>query len=387
MNRLIFWQNMPSFHQAALVRSIAQIWSGEVTVVAESSLSVARSKQGWSMPDFGTARLIVSPSSSEREKLIGETSGSSFVHVFSGFHAYPETYRTFSRMVHTLAKVGVFVESGQTGDGIPSILRRFRYGLHALRWGHKIHFLLAAGQLGVHWYRRIGFAPSKIYSFGYFIDSDVSAADVEIGQCPAERPEREIRLLFVGQIIYRKGVDLMLQALASNRRYRWALDIIGDGHCRSTYNLLAQTLGIESRIRWEGVADNRVVQQYMGQADLVILPSRFDGWGVVVNEALIAGARVIVSDTCGSADLITQSFQGRVFRSGSIKSLTQAIAAELSNGKQSLVMREQVRQWARAYINPDCIARYFVDIVAHACYDSGHYPEPPWSEPKCQTLN
>jgi glycosyltransferase involved in cell wall biosynthesis len=375
MSPLIFWQNIPSIHQAPLLRSVARFWPGEVLVVTEGDISVQRLQQGWQRPDFSPARLIVSPSREERRELVSMYGGKGAVHVFSGLHAYPETYWTLKQVSRTQATVGVVVESGQHNDGFRAVLRRLIYTIQSLKWGRRLSFILPSGALGENWYRRCGFPLQRIYPFGYFVKS---LAGDELGTNRIiESSEKKgiIKFLFVGQIIERKGIDLLFQALQLERHRSWRLDIVGDGAKLCQYKQLASDLGIEDRVQWLGVLQNTEVQLRMAQADKLILPSRFDGWGAVVNEALISGTPVIISDACGAADLIRASWRGRVFKSGSVVSLREALVADMQPVLDDT--RTRIKSWAKETIAPDVAARYMLEIIRYSQL-GGSRPNAPW---------
>lgn len=371
MSALIFWQNLPSIHQAPLMRALAAIWDGEVVVVAEAGLSDERRAHGWYLPDFAPARLIVSADRAERDRIADAHAAADCVHLFTGLHAFPETYRTFARMQRTAATIGVFLEPGMTSDGPRWVLRKLIYALQALRWRRSIDFLLVTGETGVRWYRSVGFHASKIYPFGYF----VAAEDAPAADAPAA--DGALRLLFVGQLIARKGVDELLRALALNDARSWRLEIIGDGPERDALRALATALGVAGRIDWRPFADNAQARARMAAADVLVLPSRFDGWGVVVNEALVAGTRVLVSDACGAADLVTHASLGRCYACGSVASLAAALAAEIERGTVTPRRRLEIRAWARRAIAPEVVAGYLCAIVAHR-RGLGERPTPPW---------
>ena len=63
------------------------------------------------------------------------------------------------------------------------------------------------------------------------------------------------------------------------------------------------------------------VYQFINVADCLVLPSKHDGWGTVVSEALISGVPAICSDTCGVAEVVKLSNYGGVFKSGNIEDL------------------------------------------------------------------
>ena len=66
------------------------------------------------------------------------------------------------------------------------------------------------------------------------------------------------------------------------------------------------------------------MQACIAAADLLALPSRWDGWGLVVNEALAVGVPVIASNACGASDLIRQDVNGYVFTSEDAASLRES---------------------------------------------------------------
>ena len=69
--------------------------------------------------------------------------------------------------------------------------------------------------------------------------------------------------------------------------------------------------------------------------DLFLLPSRFDGWGAVVNEALMCGVPVVCSDNCGAAELLGESWRGEVFRTGSAAGLKDILQRWIALGRRT----------------------------------------------------
>jgi len=77
-----------------------------------------------------------------------------------------------------------------------------------------------------------------------------------------------------------------------------------------------------SRVRYEGFQPPEKLPEYFAQADVFVLPSRHDGWGVVVNQALGAGLPLLCSDAVGAAhDLIEPEVNGLIFPAGSLAEL------------------------------------------------------------------
>ena len=134
--------------------------------------------------------------------------------------------------------------------------------------------------------------------------------------------ERCLEFLYVGQLIQRKGVDVLVDAF---RRYRegggtWNLRIIGSGP------LMDRCSG--EGVIFEGFAQARHVAQRMTEARCLILPSREDHWGTVVCEAMACGTPVIASRWVGaSEDLIRNGINGCIFEEMNAESLEYCMKA------------------------------------------------------------
>ena len=111
---------------------------------------------------------------------------------------------------------------------------------NALLYGRRIDFVLPTGQQGVRWFYRCGFAPSRIFPYGYWVEDPQAAGDSR----PAPGP---VRLMFLGQLIPRKGVDLTLRALAALRGQNWEFVVMGAGAQEPELRAMAHRLDIAGR--------------------------------------------------------------------------------------------------------------------------------------------
>ena len=136
-----------------------------------------------------------------------------------------------------------------------------------------------------------------------------------------------VTFLFCGQMIARKGVDLLLTAFNKLITEGVNARLLLVGREAELPRLMA-LLGPEakSRIRYEGFQPPEKLSEYFGQADVFVLPSRHDGWGVVVNQALGAGLPLLCSDAVGAAhDLIEPEVNGLLFPVGDAAALHVAL--------------------------------------------------------------
>lgn len=173
----------------------------------------------------------------------------------------------------------------------------------------------AARDYGARW-------PGKpVYQLPYYCDIDAFRAEIP------ERPRRPVRLLFCGQMIARKGVDLLLTAFEAvvAAGHDVVLSLVGREAELPQY-LAGLGEAARARVEYHGFQSPEALAAYYRAADVFILPSRYDGWGVVVNQALGAGLPVLCSDAVGAAEtLVEPGVNGRIFASGDSEALRAAI--------------------------------------------------------------
>ena len=131
------------------------------------------------------------------------------------------------------------------------------------------------------------------------------------------------RYLFVGRFIERKGIDVLLAAF--RRLDRGELWLAGDGPLRSFVEEEAKG---DPRIRFLGYANEESLPDLYRQADILVVPSLFEPWGLVVHEGLAHGLPVIATDQVAAADdLIESGVNGYVVPAGSHEALAEAMGS------------------------------------------------------------
>lgn len=123
----------------------------------------------------------------------------------------------------------------------------------------------------------------------------------------AERPDGKKRLLTVALLSPIKGIPYLLEALAKLRTKRddFVLDIVGDGPNRAEYETLASKLGLDGIVYFHGLKTKREVAEFMRRADVFVLPSLVETFGVVFIEALACGKPVIATKIGGPSEIVT----------------------------------------------------------------------------------
>jgi glycosyltransferase involved in cell wall biosynthesis len=143
---------------------------------------------------------------------------------------------------------------------------------------------------------------------------------------PPTRPHppaagEQLRFLFVGRLIERKGIDVLLEAFRHvDGGELW---IVGDGPLRAAVEAAATN---DRRIRVLGHREGAGLADAYRQAHVLIVPSLYEAWGLVVHEGLAHGLPVIVTDQVGAGDdLIEPGTNGYVVPAGLAQGLTEAM--------------------------------------------------------------
>ena len=195
------------------------------------------------------------------------------------------------------------------------LLRRWKLAkLHASTapiWG--------IGKFAVDGYRD-EFGPERAYfNLPYF-------SDLERFNVAKSERKRERTFLFSGSLIERKGVDLLAGAFVqlaqdvSNVRLR----ILGEGELRES--LVGTLRPVSERVEFVGFRDWEELPAEYARADVLCVPSRYDGWGLVVPEGLASGLPVIGTDRMGAAlEFVEHRSNGWLISAGDREALLAAM--------------------------------------------------------------
>jgi glycosyltransferase involved in cell wall biosynthesis len=154
--------------------------------------------------------------------------------------------------------------------------------------------------------------------------------DVLRGKLGLDKTARVI--LFVGRLHPVKNIDLLLKAFSClDKSDKCILVIIGDGPEGKRLNDLAFSLGIHSRVRFEGFKPKKTVLEFMKASDVLVLPSLVEGQPRVILEAWASGLPVVASKVRGIDNLVNDGVDGLLFSLPSVELLSEAIKNALAN--------------------------------------------------------
>lgn len=219
------------------------------------------------------------------------------------------------------------------------------------------------GKSSIEYLRSYGVPEEMIFTAPNAVDTQFFARRAEVIRREAVRHRKALRLpprffLFAGRLVAEKGIFDLVRAygeLSPELRKNIGLVLVGDGLERSS--LLQHAAAINpGSIYLAGFSQREELASYYALADVFILPTHSDPWGLVVNEAMACGLPVICSDAAGcGADLVESGWNGRIFAAGDVGQLARAMN-ELANEAE---LRSLMGQRSRARIeqySPDAWA-------------------------------
>jgi len=147
--------------------------------------------------------------------------------------------------------------------------------------------------------------PERIVTIPNPVDSEEIR---RLARPPAERTS-EVRLVSVGRLVSAKGFDVLIEACRLARLGPdWELLIIGEGPLRRDLAELVARQGLQAQVTFLGLLENPY--PIMASADIAIQPSRWEGFGMAIAEALALGVPLIASDCPGG---VSQTLEGGKF--------------------------------------------------------------------------
>ncbi len=189
---------------------------------------------------------------------------------------------------------------------------------------------LYVGRNNLAFYKSLGLSDVRLYPAHYSVDTKRFEEQVKSG---APRDDVRARLgcemnrsvvVTVAKLIQRKRVADVIQAV-SRLGPDCELWVIGDGEERESLQALANEV-LPSRVKWLGFTNQSEIPEILNAADLFVLASDEETWGLVVNEAMACGLPCVVSTKVGcAADLIHEGLTGCVFPYGDIAALTDML--------------------------------------------------------------
>jgi len=219
---------------------------------------------------------------------------------------------------------------------------------------------LAIGKHNAELYRHFGVPEEAIFTALYCVDNEFFAERAAAQTTNARQLRKELGIrdgdavfLFVAKLISRKRPLDVIAAAAKNRAAGNShVILVGDGAlletCRNT--IAAHKL---TNVHLVGFKNQSELPAYYAAGDVLVLPSEYETWGLVLNEAMACGLPCIASDACGAAaDMILDGKTGFIYPMGDVRRLAELMRF-MADNKQ---VRHEMGRHAAAHVGNFSVA-------------------------------
>ena len=369
--RLALWLGIPCQAISEVFRAFAETHDFEVEIFCFRQLPKDRCQLGWQMPDYGQIPFEFLPTeeNARQVRVLTILEQKYDFHLISLNYSYPEHYPLVAALEMCKAPFGILAEG--PWNPLTGVRRWLKFAYLLLCVRRKLrHFSRSAKfvccQSGgaaqhIRWFRWFGFAKDKIYPFGYF-----SSFAKQNNENAAEKSTDCIHVLCTGYITKVKGQELLIRALANHPEIHSKLEVTITGFGEGEANLRKQidSHGLGTCVEIVGVVSTERLQQLYAAADIFVAPGIEEPWGIRINEALLAGIPVLISDRIGACELIRASGGGVCFQSGNATMLGDILAQWVSEPQRLQHFRSKIQSY-RKKILPSVAMCYLREIILH----------------------
>jgi glycosyltransferase involved in cell wall biosynthesis len=173
-----------------------------------------------------------------------------------------------------------------------------------------------------------------------------------------------LNLLFVGRLDAQKGFDLLLSALGAVNRNDIILHVVGDAFLDKRSNRKL----VPTNVVFHGWKPRHEVSLMYREADALVVPSRWEGFGLVAAEALRAGCPVVAAKVGGLPELVVEKQTGYLFRPDSVADLTRAL--QQLRREDLLGLRPQARSHYLAHFQASRMNQQLCTLYDSLSFDS-----------------
>jgi glycosyltransferase involved in cell wall biosynthesis len=170
-------------------------------------------------------------------------------------------------------------------------------------------------------------------------------------------PEEKL-VLFVGRLVYEKGAHVLINAIPKILdKVNAKFVIVGSGYMKEQLSVIVKSMGLEHKVLFTGFVDEETLLKLQCCADVSVVPSLFEPFGIVALEAMAAKSPVVVSDTGGLGEIVEHDVTGVKVYPNSTESLAWGVTKVLLDEKYRNSLRENASRRIQEKYDWDKIAQ------------------------------
>lgn len=360
---IVCWLRYPCHHYTGIFRALAEQWHGKVIVVFEKSQNNQYKGLDLKLPGIGQMipyYLDRTDNPPAMSKDIVRTHPNA-IHIVVGFTWRVPIFRYALTPLLQIpdAKIVLMAEIPNLLTPTKYFVKNITYRWNVMRFRSRISAMLAMGELGVETYHHFGIERKKLFPFMYCVDTSYWEHNHNI----TKKESDKVRFINVMGLkdFYRKGLDLIFKAFSLLKNDNWSCDLLGFEPMPSIKQEIVR-LNIADKIRFLGTCKNTEVFNHLIKNDVILFPSRHEGYGVALMEGIYCGLAGITTDKVASQDLLDAFRCGSVIKSGNIIDLAEALQFCIEN-KNILEQWKQNSLKNRHLLTAESVGNYLKEIL------------------------
>jgi len=189
--------------------------------------------------------------------------------------------------------------------------------------------------------------------------SEIDATSARAPQLAAWREEGQFIVGYVGQLITRKALEVLIDAFAGLETPKKKLVLVGDGPQRAELEAQVARLGLQADVHFFGFRSDRIA--FMKSFDVFAMASRLEGIPRCLMESMAAGVSIVASDIPGCNDLVTHDSTGLLFPLDDVSALT-ATLTRLTDAQERVRLSDNARRFVVAEYSAESMARRYQEL-------------------------
>lgn len=376
-NELIFWFHAPPKVEKGAFNHVSRVWDGKVIYLCVRDLNEERKNIAWNDDDFGNAELIILSKYSDPKLKVKEILRSypNAIHIMAGFASPIKKYiKEYLKMDDP--KLLVYTEKPKVDkEGIYGILQLlvipFKYKFYKIKYNKYVKALLPLGVDGVNTYKKLGWESEIMFPFMYCPQHNYEVIKTK------KTSSIDLKMLYIGRFNYvTRGLDTLMDSINFLPETGWQLDLVGGYGSRAEE--VIKWAERQKNVNFIGTWAANTVSKNMSDYDIVVVPSKRDGWNLITNEAINSGIGIIVSNKAVSHELVQSSSSGIVIKANSAYELSRAIIKAIEDPALVSEWKNNAILFSPR-ISPESVGNYFIDIINYTfCKKKSKYPVCPW---------
>jgi glycosyltransferase involved in cell wall biosynthesis len=318
--RVIVWMNMPSHHQSSFFKELSA-QDIEFKVLYMGRVTSARKREGWVEPVLNPwEHYIDNLNLSELNKKYNLLSS---IHIVPGWASF------------SLVKLLYFFIKNKacwihwSERSMPGFRWYVTYPLKRIHSFLINKYALCAFAICENAKRdfiKKGIKEEKIEIMTYSIEP-LSVSIYENKNAREFVENFDVSYLYVGRLSNKKGTDVLINAFAEAKKSakNIGLMLVGYDLSKGGYDRLINKLGLPNSVVIMPAVPSSEVPSIIRQFDVIVMPSRYDGWGMLLSEAAVLNKALISNNNVGSAAHLIHSDNGYIVPSGDVHALTEAM--------------------------------------------------------------